>query len=212
MYVFFVCASLSLSLSLSLFLSLFSRRTVAHTSGVELGAGCSAVMASTTLAPVAGRASSYRWAYPVTVMVGWRGPARPTRRARPALVDQQAGESGRGVSTARWRSSCGTYPPTEADGSVPLAPFVSTFGSVLARPDAVWAQYLTISVPLRRLVVVVIAGLGLAVGCGDTGPKQQGDNRSQECIGWQNLLSIDQQNGEKPSVIKHDQAQIDRYC
>ena len=58
----------------------------------------------------------------------------------------------------------------------------------------------------------MIAGLGLAVGCGDTGPKQQGDNRSQECIGWQNLLSIDQQNGEKPSVIKHDQAQIDRYC
>jgi hypothetical protein len=50
----------------------------------------------------------------------------------------------------------------------------------------------------------------LVTACGSSGPSET--KQSQECKGWQDLLSVDQSNGEKPSVIEHDQEQVAKYC
>jgi hypothetical protein len=52
---------------------------------------------------------------------------------------------------------------------------------------------------------------GRRVRVWSSGPSQD-NNQSQKCIGWQNLSSADQQNGEKQSVLDHDQEMIDKYC
>jgi hypothetical protein len=62
----------------------------------------------------------------------------------------------------------------------------------------------------RIILAVVVSALLIATACGSSGPSQT--KQSQKCVGWQNLLSVDQSNGEKPSVIQHDQEQVDTYC